>query len=180
MRRAGLLILCLSWLAGCALLGEDTLDKEFSADARSSSKEALIQQQLQQHFESGEKFYADGKLDEAEAQYKAMLKMAPEDDAALYRLGNIAFRRGQYADSAAYFERTVKANPRNQRAHYNLATLRLMQAENHFKYYAALAGRDTDLAKVSELLGSIDRFANTRSQDTDTQALDQIAGALKK
>lgn len=167
-------------LSGCALFGPATLDKEMAEQARQGDEISAKVKQLRQHFQAGEGFYENDKLAEAEAQYKAMLALKPEDDSALYRLGTIAFKRGQFAESAAYFERAVKSNPRNQRAQYNLATIRLMQAENHFKYYVALSGKDTDLAKVTELLGSIDRFANADVRGNNTQALDEIAGALKK
>lgn len=170
-------LLCSLMLTAC-VLGPSTLDQEL---ARSSSDDIEVMlQKLRQLFNEGEQLYGEGKYDEAESRFKAMLELKREDDSALYRLGTIEFRRGRYTESADYFERTVKSNPRHSKAHYNLASLRLMQAENHFKYYTALAGKDADLAKVTELLGSIDRFANADKQTNSTSTLDRIAGALKK
>lgn len=166
-------------LSACSLMGPATLDQEVADRATKVGNWEEIAPKLRHLFDEGEVLYSEGKLDEAESRYNAMLALKPEDDTALYRLGTIAFRRAQYADSAAYFERAVKSNPRHERAHYNLASIRLMQAENHFKYYAAMAGKDTNLAKVTDLLGSIDRFAN-EEQAQGTQTLDKIAGALKK
>lgn len=167
-------------MSACSLMGPKTLDQELAARAEQAGNWEEIAPKLKRLFDEGEALYNEGKLDEAEPRFHAMLALKPEDDTALYRLGTIAFRRGQYADSAVYFERTVKSNPRHQKAHYNLASIRLMQAENHFKYYAAMAGKDADLAKVSELLGDIDRFASGDKQGQSTQTLDKIAGALKK
>lgn len=168
------------FLSACSLLGPATLDQELAARSANAQDQEEVYKKLKALFDSGERFYGEGNLDEAEARFNAMLELKPEDDSALFRLGNIAFRRGKFAEAAGYFERAVKSNPRHQKAHYNLASIRLMQAENHFKYYAALAGKDTDLVKVTELLGSIDRFANSDKQAQGTQALDKIAGALKK
>ncbi|MEZ5504792.1 MAG: tetratricopeptide repeat protein [Gammaproteobacteria bacterium] len=175
MGRFVALLLCVL-LASCSVLGPPTLDQAVATKALDAENLA----QLKKYFAEGERLYAEGSIDEAEKQFSAMLILKPEDDSALYRLGTIAFRRGEYAASADFFERTVKSNPRNQKAHYNLASLRLMQAENHFKYYAALSGKDTDLAKVTELLGSIDRFAKADQPDEPTHSLDRIAGSLKK
>lgn len=165
-------------LSACSWLGPATLDQELAAADRRGQEETY--RKLRQLYDEGERLYGEGKLDEAEVRFNAMLELKPEDDSALFRLGNIAFRRGLFTDAAGFFERAVKSNPRHQKAHYNLASIRLMQAENHFKYYAALAGKDTDLARVTELLGGIDRFAHGDRQAQDTQALDRIAGALKK
>jgi tetratricopeptide (TPR) repeat protein len=167
-------------LSACSLLGPATLDQELAARAADTRSEEGRFKKIKQLFDEGERLYGEGNLNEAEIHFNSILELKPEDDSALFRLGNIAFRRGTFAESAGYFERAVKSNPRHQKAHYNLASVRLMQAENHFKYYTALAGKDADLAKVTELLGSIDRFAHGDKQSQGTQTLDKIAGALKK
>lgn len=175
MRVAWFLMACVL-LAGCSSFGNNTLEKELSARQESLS----LNNQLKQHFESGEKQYAEGKLELAETEFKAILALKPEEENALYRLGTIAFKRGRYDASADYFERTIKSNPRNGKAHYNLASIRLMQSENHFKYYAALAGNDQDLSNVTMLLGDIDTFTSNDKQSDKSASLDKIAGALKK
>lgn len=179
MLRICLLLGC-ALLSACSLLGPATLDQELADQVADSRSEEESYKKIKQLFGEGERLYGEGKLDEAEIRFNTILELKPEDDSALFRLGNIAFRRGMFAESAGYFERAVKSNPRHQKAHYNLASIRLMQAENHFKYYTALAGKGADLAKVTELLGSIDRFAHGDKQSQGTQTLDKIAGALKK
>lgn len=179
MQRLAMLVL-VSTLAGCAVFGEPTLDRELAARAKLAEDQSRIAQQLKQHYTAGEQLYQAGQFEPASVEFAAMLKLKPDDEYALYRLGAIEFRRGAYDKSAEYFELTIRANPRHEKAHYNLATIRLMQAEQHFKYYAALAGRGADLRKVTELLGSIDGFASVGGGEDSNESLDRIAGALKK
>lgn len=167
-------------LAGCALFGNNTLDKELAAQNREREARTASIRQLKQHYELGENYYSKDQLELAQEQFEAMLKISADEESALYRLGNIAFRKKEITKSAEYFERVVTKNPRNQKAQFNLASIRLMQAENHFKYYAALVGKETDLSKVTELLGDIDSFASRDSAPDKSQSLDRIAGALKK
>lgn len=179
MQRLATLLL-VSALAGCAMLGEPTLDHELAARAKEAEKQSRVAQLLKQHYAAGEQLYQAGQLEPASVEFQAMLKLKPDDEYALYRMGSIEFRKGAYDKSAEYFERTVSSNPRHQKAHYNLAIIRLMQAEQHFKYYAALAEKGADLRKVTELLGNIDRFASGGGDEGINVSLDKIAGALKK
>jgi len=71
-------------------------------------------------------------------------------------------------------------NPKNGKAQYNLASIRLMQADNHFKYYAAMVDKDTDLSKVSDLMAAIDKFNRKQVISSDSESLDKLAGALRK
>lgn len=164
-------------VCGCSSLGYNSLEDELS---RRQEKERSAQM-LKKHFESGEKYYKEGQLELAEIEFNAMLDVDPDEENALYRLGTLSFKQGKFEASAGYFERAIKSNPRNAKAHYNLASIRLMQAENHFKYYAALAAKDQDLEHLSTLLGDIDEFNSRGKRAGDsTGSLDKIAGALKK
>ncbi len=175
MLRLGLLLLILL-SAGCSSFGYNSLEDELAEEKEARQKLAL----LKQHYEAGERFYQEGKLEQAEVEFKSMLEVKPEEENALYRLGTLSFKQAKYDASAEYFERAIKANPRNSKAHYNLASIRLMQAENHYKYYAALAGKGQDLSNVTELLGDIDKFNSNGKPDGKSASLDKIAGALKK
>lgn len=186
VREVGLLIrrslplLLLVVLSGCSSLGASSQDKEVTqAQKVRAEREALISQ-LKTHYEQAEKHYANGELDAAEGEYQAMLALRSEEENALYRLGNIAFRKGEYEKSAGFFERVIAVNPRNGKAHYNLASIRLMQAERHFKYFAATADGKADLQKVSTLLGHIDEFAADATKKDNAAFLDRISGAIKK
>ena len=175
MRLVGFLLL-ISFLSGCASFGYNSLEDELSDQQEARS----LASKLKKHYEIGEQLYTQGKLELAEVEFKAMLEIKPEEPNALYRMGTLSFKKGMFDSAAEYFERTIKANPRNGKAHYNLASVRLMQAENHFKYYAALAGKKQDLSNVSILLGDIDKFNTNGKQIGKSASLDEIAGALKK
>jgi len=161
--------------AGCATQGVGS-----SSAGKEKSEQEQIRAQLKSHYDKGESFYKLGEMDAAKAEFLAMLKIKPGEPNANYRLGTIAFRQGQYVESAAFFESVINEDPKNYKAHYNLASIRLMQAENHFKYYAALVDPEADLKKVSELMAGIDRFTKKSSPSDREQSLDQLAITLKK
>lgn len=167
-------------LSGCASLGYKSLEDEISDQAKTQAAMKDLNRKLKQHYEAGEQHYKAGQLDQAEVEFKSILELMPEDENALYRMGTLSFKKGQYDAAADYFERAIKVNPRNGKAHYNLASIRLMQAQNHYKYFAALAGKDQDLSNVTTLLGDIDKFNSGGRQTEQSGSLDEIAGALKK
>ena len=180
IRRLFLYCLFFSTIAACSSLGYHSIDGEVGGKASSTSIESERNAKLKQLYEKGEESYSSGDLEGAKLAFKEMLTVAPRDETALYRLGTIAFKQGAFAESAMLFEQVIEVNPRNGKAQYNLASIRLMQAENHFKYYAALAGRGANLDKITKLLGDIDEFASAHKVRSPNSSLDEIAGALKK
>ena len=178
--KLSIIVLVCAWIGGCALVGDATLDSELADIEKSNQEMRELSNKLKAHYDQGEKFYSEGDFAAAEAEFNAMLDLKSEEEHALYKLGAIAYKKAEFAASANYFERAIAANPRNPKAHYNLASIRLMQAENHFKYYAALADRKADLEKISDLLGHIDEFAHYGNSEAADATLDKIAGAIKK
>ena len=183
VRKVGLLtklaVFAVAIVLGSGCSTRPSLDEEYSRIQKDSTETRKLIEKLKVHYDRGEKLYADGQLDAAEVEYEVMLELKSEQEHALYRLGTIAFKRGEFERSASFFERTIASNHRHARAHYNLASIRLMQAENHFKYYTALADRSANIDNVSALLGHIDEFADGDNAQDDT-ALDKIAGKIKK
>lgn len=175
MIRVFLVILAFS-ITACASNAPSSISS--LKDAAESQQK--LRQQLQAHFDQGQLLYKSGELDMARIEFNAMLDLKADDPNANYRLGTIAFKQGQFEDSATYFETVIKVEPKNFKAHYNLAAIRLMQAENHFKYYAALVEPDTDLAKVSKLIADIDAFNSKRLPRNNENTLEQLATSLKK
>ena len=175
MFRCLLLALGILLLAGCATNPASDAAVKLEVQARQQLNEAL-----KAHYEKGEVLYKSGQLDEAGAEFLAMLELKPDEPEALYRLGTISFKQRKFDESAHYFESVIQAEPKHYKAHYNLASIRLMQAENHFKYYAALVDPDTDLEKVSRLMADLDRFNSRDSVRGSEQSLDQLATSLKK
>ena len=174
------LVLMFVFLAsGCSVFGVKTLEDVVAAEYKQSQEKQQQLKRLREHREQGERYYQDGQLDLAATEFFGVLELKPDDEAALYRLGNISFRRGELDKSAAFFEKVINLNPRNAKAHYNVAIIRLAQSESHFKYYAALAEKGVDLGKISDLLGDIDRFSSKDESDEGQNSLDKITGVLK-
>ena len=175
MYRALLVVLALL-ISGCASNAPDSIAS--MKDAAESQQ--ILRQQLKTHYDQGERLYKAGQLDAARVEFTAMLDLKADEPNANYRLGTIAFKQGQFEDSATYFETVIQVEPKNFKAHYNLAAIRLMQAENHFKYYAALVEPETDLGKVSKLIADIDAFNSKRMPRSNELSLEQLATSLKK
>lgn len=170
--KTAVFFLLILMLSGCSL---SPLEKELAT----RDDKAAVMRELKTHYQLGERHYKAGQFEEAVVEFEIMLSLKSEEENALYRLGTIAFKQGRYEDSAEYFERAITSNPKNKKAHFNLASIRLMQAENHFKYYAALVDKDTDLKKVSKLVADIDHFNRHSPESNQTESLDKLAGALK-
>ena len=179
MFRAALIFVSLLAFAGCAF-NEPNLDDFYKQQAEAQSEKQQLNAILRQHYEASENYYKTGDYAKAEEECLTLLELKPEEEVVLYRLGTITFKLSRFDESAAYFERTIKVNPKNQKAQYNLASIRLMQADNHFKYYAALAEKDADLSKLSQLIAAIDKFNRRDIESSHSESLDKLAGALKK
>ena len=108
-----------------------------------------------------EQLYSDGNFDAAEKLFLEIEKVGFSNPQVLYRLGNIYYRKGDVGKAAGYFESVIKIDPRNPKAHFNLATIRLMQAEDHFKYYIATVDPKTEIDRLSTLIGAIEEYASS-------------------
>jgi len=67
--------------------------------------------------------HEEGKLDEADEQYRAALSAAPEDPDALHLFGVLQAQRGVLAAAARLIGRAVELSPRNANALYNLGNV---------------------------------------------------------
>lgn len=108
-----------------------------------------------------EQLYTDGNFNAAEKLFIEIEKEGFSNSQVLYRLGNICYRKGEVGKAAGYFESVIKIDPRNPKAHFNLATIRLMQAEDHFKYYIATVDPKTEIDRLSTLIGAIEEYASS-------------------
>ena len=62
-----------------------------------------------------------GRLDEAEPIYRAVLSEAPDHFDALHLLGLIHYQRGQFAEAIPLFDRAIQIGPHDLYPHYNRA-----------------------------------------------------------
>ena len=164
-----IVLICSLLLGGCATLGSEN----------ASVKADLAKMDLVNGFlVAGEKLYKTGQLDLAETQFLEVLDVEAVNVGALYRLGNIQFRKGNLPDALKYFNKIIDINPRHPRSHYNIAVINLMEAERHFKLYAATEDPANDLAKVTEILSDINVFA-TKKKTKKESKLDELWQALE-
>lgn len=149
-------------------------------DNSKPAKPAKLQEELEtlQNLQAkADNLYKSGNFNLAEQQYMEVLQADAKNAAALYRLGNIAFKRGDLVKAADYFSRTVELAPRNQKAHYNLAITHLTLSEQHFKYYSSMVDEDVDLTKVSQILRNIYEFAVGGRVTSETASKSRISNS---
>jgi tetratricopeptide (TPR) repeat protein len=111
--------------------------------------------------QTAEREYTLGNLEVADKLLAEAEKMAPNNERLLFRRGTIAFHRGDLDLSASLFDRCLKVNPVNGKAHYNLATIRLHQSSEHFKAFMENSPPQANRKPIYQLLRAIDGFAET-------------------
>ena len=72
-------------------------------------------------FKSGNQAMAEGRFDDAIAEYGRAAEVAPEDPLIHYNLGLARTRAGLRAEAIGSFERALELDPGYRDAHYNLA-----------------------------------------------------------
>jgi len=70
-------------------------------------------------FEEANAAYADGRYDEAQAAYEALLAEAP-NATLYYNLGNAYYKQGELAQAILNYERALRLQPNHKDARYNL------------------------------------------------------------
>ena len=74
----------------------------------------------QSTFDQANAAYADGRYDEAATLYQAMIDEEPNAQ-LYYNLGNAQFKQGELAQAIMAYERSLRLDPSNKDAQYNLA-----------------------------------------------------------
>ena len=136
--------LCSFLLSGCfftkyiPFMGEDERpDLQPSSVSVAGAENDQLTVDVQQSFKNGENAYKAGKYQSARRHYEQALQADPELVDAMFRLGNIELREGKLDKAQLRYKSVIDLQPRNRRAHYNLALVYLIQSENHFKYFMA-------------------------------------------
>ncbi|MBC7858164.1 MAG: tetratricopeptide repeat protein, partial [Burkholderiaceae bacterium] len=70
-----------------------------------------------------------GELDAAEAAYRTILLLAPNESDALHYLGVLAFQRARYAEAAALIEQAIAIKNDTPAFHCNLGNARMRLAD---------------------------------------------------
>ena len=71
-------------------------------------------------FDAANAAYADGRYDEAATLYQSMIDEQPNAQ-LYYNLGHARFKQGELAQAILAYERSLRLDPRNKDAQYNLA-----------------------------------------------------------
>ncbi len=151
------------WLSACATPSNTTLLKP---DA--------------QQLAAAEQAYQAADYASAQEQFEAVLKQSPQSVKALFRLGNIALRQTRLADARDYYRRTLARQPDASKAHYNLALVNLLAAEQHFHFHTATAQDNAEQqARLFSLISAIRQFLDNDDQGkAPKSALDNLADTL--
>lgn len=103
----------------------------------------------------GQRAFARGELDRAEALFRQHLKRFPASAEAWSNLGAVLARRGQFAEAVPLYEKALKVNPGLVQVHFNLGVA-LAQLKRHAeaaRHFRAFLKRYPDEARARQLLG---------------------------
>ncbi len=78
--------------------------------------------------EKADNYYAQGRLTEAESEYREIISRYPKYSYAWFKLGNIFVRTGQLDAAVIHYSEAVSVDPENSKAWYNLSLVRVKQA----------------------------------------------------
>jgi tetratricopeptide (TPR) repeat protein len=109
------------------------------------------------HSNLGTIFQAQGRLDEAEAEYKLALSIDPMSAETLGNFGSVLLAKGEIDDAATVYQRAIAVNPGIAELHFHLGNAQ--HAQNSLEdavssYSRALALRE-DYAEAHTNLGSV-------------------------
>lgn len=117
------------------------------------------------HNTRGSALADEGRLDEAEAEFRKAIRIKPEYTEAYYNLGTVLARQGRVDEAIEYLSEAVRMRPRHPDAQVNLAVAlsrreRLEEAETHFRQALALnPDHGRAHAGLATLLDTLDRPA---------------------
>jgi tetratricopeptide (TPR) repeat protein len=102
--------------------------------------------------------YAQGDWPAAQRAYEAVVALAPQRAGAWLRLGNCRARQGWHEPAAQAFAQALELDPRDARAAYNLALMRVAQAEGALARARAQEARLGELAPEARRLHEVLRW----------------------
>jgi cytochrome c-type biogenesis protein CcmH/NrfG len=120
---------------------------------------------MAQQVQEADRAYASGDIRRAADLYASIVQRVPEDADAWFRLGNAQFRLQRPDEAVVAYQRAIAIRPDHARALYNLAVVRLKQAQAAM-IASAQAGKPGDalrrdssliaqrLARVGEDIGA--------------------------
>jgi len=129
---------------------------------------------------SADAAYTSNNWIEAKKLYTQAESMDVLDERILLRLGNLSIITGDFKNAQKYFVTLLSQDPNNSKAQYNLATVYLAQAEDHFQYYIATLNDESVEEKLFHLLEAIEKFStNQVQQESQLTPLDSLRKLLE-
>ncbi|MBR0519131.1 tetratricopeptide repeat protein, partial [bacterium] len=85
-------------------------------------------------FNLGNTYFRQKKYDEAETEYNKIVETGKESlkAQALYNLGNIAYKKGDLKKAEELYKKSLRINPKDKDAKYNLELCKKEQEKNAF------------------------------------------------
>jgi tetratricopeptide (TPR) repeat protein len=109
-------------------------------------------------------FAKQGRLIDAEVEYRTILRLSPENAEGLNRLGELVLVRGDAEAAAALFQTAVAANPLSVAAHRNFGNAfasleRYPESLDHYHKALAIDPKDdATLGRLGDVLRILGRF----------------------
>lgn len=142
-------------------------------------------------FAAGFRAHQAGRLDEAQAAYREVLRALPEDFNARHLLGVIALQQGRLDEARDEITRALRANPRDAGAYGNLGTVhlragRLNDARASFQEALRINPRDTNallnlataLRGLGDPMGAVKHLRDAISAGAPPALRTEIGAAL--
>lgn len=144
------------------------------------SSAAAAQADNQQRLEHAAALIADNRIPEAERELSSILRLAPNEPAALNLFGTIRAKQGRLREAEAFFARAVRGDNNYIGPHMNLAYLYMLMGQpnktiSELKNVLSLDPRNAEaLDKLARLLlarGEIDEGIKTLERAEQSQPL---------
>ncbi len=175
---------CVGAVLGVVAVGVDRSRSAVWQDDRRLWTEAVQRSpdNLLARLNLGQAYVERGEDDRAEAEYRAIIALAPAYPRVYYNLGLLALRRARPDEAIAAFGRTVALDPRNAAAHAHLGILAMRAGDGSAAEAAFEAARRIDPTR-REVLSNLaaiylERREWSKALDLSTQALQRDPGFL--
>lgn len=112
-------------------------------------------------FQNGVRLHQEGRLDEAEAVYRSLLEISPDNTDLLHLLGMIAMNKRAFDSALELLYKAVRLSPETTAYQFTLA--QTLQESGHPKeameYYRSILEKDDSFPEIHHNIGIIYRFA---------------------
>lgn len=111
-------------------------------------------EQRKDYLDSAEKYLKQQKFSEASIQYKNALKLAPDDENTLMKLGDLQLKLNNVGEAYQSYAKALKVNPKNIKTREYVSSIQLIakQYDSAIKEAKEILRQDPDNYKAKEIL----------------------------